>query len=111
MKLVVTGAEGRMGRMLIRAVAEAEGCTLSGALEREGSAVIGQDAGALAGLSPLGVAVSDDPLPIFAEADAVLDFTVPKATVAFADLAAQARIVHVIGTTGLSDDDLERLKA
>lgn len=111
LKIVVTGAEGRMGRMLIRAVAEAEGCVLSGAVEREGSHVVGHDAGTLAGLSPLGVEVSDDPLPIFAEADAVLDFTAPKATVAFAELAAQARIVHVVGTTGLSAEDLEKLKA
>jgi 4-hydroxy-tetrahydrodipicolinate reductase len=111
MKLVVVGAEGRMGRMLIRAVAEAEGCTLHGAVERAGSAVIGQDAGILAGLGELGVLVSDDPLSRFVAADGVLDFTAPAATVAFAELAAQARIVHVVGTTGLSEDDLTRLKA
>ena len=111
MKLVVTGAEGRMGKMLIRAVAETDGVSLSGAIEREGSDAIGQDAGVLAGLPPLGVAVSDDPLPIFAEADGVLDFTVPAATVAFAGLAAQARLVHVVGTTGLSEDDLKKLRA
>jgi 4-hydroxy-tetrahydrodipicolinate reductase len=111
LKLVVTGAEGRMGRMLIRAVAETPGCELTGAVERAGSHVLGTDAGVLAGLSPLGVDVSDDPLPLFAEADGVLDFTAPEATVFFAELAAQARIVHVVGTTGLSDDDLAKLKA
>ncbi|WP_375463317.1 4-hydroxy-tetrahydrodipicolinate reductase [uncultured Methylobacterium sp.] len=111
MRLVVVGADGRMGRMLIRAVAEAPGCTLSGAVEREGSAALGQDAGTLAGLSPLGVPVTDDPLAAFAGSDGVLDFTVPAATVFFAELAAQARIVHVIGTTGLSEDDLAKLRA
>ncbi|KQQ31386.1 4-hydroxy-tetrahydrodipicolinate reductase [Methylobacterium sp. Leaf123] len=111
MKLVVVGAEGRMGRMLIRAVAEAEGCTLHGAIERAGSAVLGRDAGLLAGIGELGVPVSDDPLSLFVAADGVLDFTAPAATVAFAELAAQARIVHVVGTTGLSEDDLTRLKA
>ncbi len=111
MRLVVVGASGRMGRMLIQAVAEAEGCTLSAAIEREGSPALGQDAGVLAGLAPLGVPVTDDPLPAFAEADGVLDFTAPAATVFYAELAAQARIVHVVGTTGLSPDDFAKLKA
>lgn len=111
MRLVVVGADGRMGRMLIKAVAEADGCTLSGAIAREGSPAMGEDAGTLAGVSPLGVQVTDDPLAAFAATDGVLDFTAPAATVHFAELAAQARIVHVVGTTGLSDEDLERLKA
>lgn len=111
MRLVVVGADGRMGRMLVKAVAEAEGCTLSAAIEREESAVLGQDAGTLAGLPALGVPVTDDPLAAFAAADGVLDFTIPAATVHFAELAAQARIVHIVGTTGLSEDDLAKLKA
>lgn len=111
MKLVVVGAEGRMGRMLIRAIAESEGCTLTGAVEREGSRALGQDAGTLAGIGELGVRVSDDPLPLFAAAEGVLDFTVPAASVFFAELAAQARIVHVVGTTGLSAEDFKKLEA
>ncbi|KQP58260.1 4-hydroxy-tetrahydrodipicolinate reductase [Methylobacterium sp. Leaf112] len=111
MRLVVVGAGGRMGRMLIRAVAEAEDCTLSGAIEREGAPVLGQDAGVLAGLAPLGVAVTDDPLPVFAAAEGVLDFTTPTATTFFAELAAQARIVHVVGTTGMEEADLAKLAA
>lgn len=111
MRLVVVGAEGRMGRMLVRAVAATEGCELSGAIEREGSSALGQDAGTLAGIKPLGVPVTDDPLPVFAAAEGVLDFTTPAATSFFAELAAQARIVHVVGTTGLSDADLARLAA
>jgi 4-hydroxy-tetrahydrodipicolinate reductase len=111
MRLVVVGAGGRMGRMLIRAVAETEGCILSGAIEREGAPVLGQDAGVLAGLAPLGVAVTDDPLPVFAAAEGVLDFTTPAATTFFAELAAQARIVHVVGTTGMEEADLAKLAA
>ena len=111
MRLVVVGADGRMGRMLIRAVAEAEGCTLSGAIEREGSPALGRDAGSLAGIEALGVPVTDDPLPVFAAAEGVLDFTVPAATTFFAELAAQARIVHVVGTTGLAEADLAKLAA
>ncbi len=105
MGLVVVGAGGRMGRTLIRTIAATDGVRLVGAVEREGADVLGQDAGTLAGLSPLGVAVSDDPLPLFARAEGVLDFTLPAATLGFAEIAAQARIVHVIGTTGLSADD------
>ncbi|GJD28856.1 4-hydroxy-tetrahydrodipicolinate reductase [Methylobacterium adhaesivum] len=111
MRLVVVGAGGRMGRMLIRAVAETEGCILSGAIERAGAPVLGQDAGVLAGLAPLGVAVTDDPLPVFAAAEGVLDFTTPAATTFFAELAAQARIVHVVGTTGMEEADLAKLAA
>jgi 4-hydroxy-tetrahydrodipicolinate reductase len=111
MRLVVVGAAGRMGRMLIRAVAETESCRLVGAIEREGSTALGHDAGLLAGTGLLEVDVTDDPLPVFAQADGVLDFTTPAATAAFAALAAQARIVHVVGTTGLADADFTKLEA
>ena len=105
MRLVVVGASGRMGRVLIRTVTETEGAVLVGAVERPGSPEIGRDAGDLAGIGKLGVEVSDDPLAAFAKADGVIDFTSPASTVHFAELAAQARIVHVIGTTGCSSAD------
>ncbi len=105
MKLVVVGAAGRMGRTLVRAIAETDGLTLSGALARDGSAAAGRDAGELAGIGPNGVAVTTDPLPLFAAADGVIDFSTPDASVLHAGYAAQARIVHVIGTTGCSDAD------
>jgi len=112
MRLVVTGAAGRMGRMLIKAIHETPGVALSGALERSGSSVLGQDAGTVAGLpAALGVAISDDPLALLLEAEGILDFSAPAATVEMSALAAQARIAHVIGTTGLSDEDLRRIGA
>lgn len=111
MRLVVTGAAGRMGRMLVAAVQACEGVTLAAALAREGSAALGQDAGVLAGLGPIGVPVTDDPLTAFVAADGVLDFSTPAASVGFAALAAQARIVHVIGTTGFAAADLDRIAA
>ena len=77
MKIAVTGAAGRMGRELIRAVHAMEGCVLGGAIEQEGSLALGQDAGLLAGLGKLGVVITDDALELFAKVDAVLDFTVP----------------------------------
>jgi 4-hydroxy-tetrahydrodipicolinate reductase len=100
-----------MGRTLARIVTETPGVTLAGAIEREGAPEIGADSGVLAGLPANGIAVTADALPVFAKADGVLDFTVPAATIAFAELAAQARIVHVIGTTGLSAGDEAKIKA
>lgn len=105
------GAAGRMGRELIRAAHAAEGCEIAGGTEAKGSEAIGADLGELAGLGALGAAVTDDPLALIARADAILDFTAPQASVAFAELAAQARIVHVIGTTGFSDEDEARIAA
>jgi 4-hydroxy-tetrahydrodipicolinate reductase len=111
MRLVVTGAAGRMGRMLVRTIAETPGVVLAAALETVGSPNLGKDAGALAGLGELGVAISADPLQAVLHADGIVDFSTPAATVEFVALAAQARIVHVIGTTGLSPDDLKRIAA
>jgi len=98
------GAGGRMGGELIRA-AIAGGCSLAGAIERPGSPLLGRDAAMAAGLEPIGVPITDDALELIARCDAILDFTMPSATVDFAALAANARIVHVIGTTGFSPDD------
>ncbi|HEY0291727.1 MAG TPA: 4-hydroxy-tetrahydrodipicolinate reductase [Hansschlegelia sp.] len=111
MRLIVAGAAGRMGRALVRAISETDGVELSGAFERPGSPALGKDAGELAGVGPLGVAISDDPLSLVVEADGVLDFTTPDATVALSEFAAQGRIVHVIGTTGLDEPHLARLDA
>jgi 4-hydroxy-tetrahydrodipicolinate reductase len=111
MKIAVTGAAGRMGREAIRAVHAMDGCTLAGAIEQKGSLALGQDAGLLAGLGKLGTLISDDPLELFAKVEGVLDFTEPAASVEFAGLAANARIVHVIGTTGLRERDIEKIEA
>jgi 4-hydroxy-tetrahydrodipicolinate reductase len=111
MRIAVLGAAGRMGQALTRALAETEGCVVAGGLEAEGSPAIGRDIGVVAGLDELGATITGDPLPLFTHVDGVLDFTSPAATVAFAGLAAQARIVHVIGTTGFADDDLAKLDA
>lgn len=99
--ITVTGASGRMGQMLVKGIAAHPGATLVGCIERPGHAWIGQDIGTCMGGPALGVTVSDDPLDAFAKSQAVIDFTAPAATVAFAALAAQARAVHVVGTTGL----------
>lgn len=109
--IVITGASGRMGQMLVRTVMASGACRLSGVLERAGHDWIGQDIGVAMGGPEAGLLVSDDPVETFAAAQAVIDFTSPSATTGFAELAAQARAVHVIGTTGLSDADIEKLEA
>ena len=111
MKLAIVGPAGRMGRELVRAVHAIDGCVLTGGVAPKGSIAVGQDVGLLAGLGKLTVYITDDPLEIAAKVDGILDFTVPKATVEIAGLAANARIVHVIGTTGLSQDDEAKIKA
>jgi 4-hydroxy-tetrahydrodipicolinate reductase len=109
--VTVTGASGRMGRMLVAAVLENPACRLVGATDRPGADWIGRDLGEAMGGKPLGVTVEDDPLEAFARSLAVLDFTTPEASVAHADIAAQARLVHVIGTTGFGSEHLARIGA
>jgi len=98
-----------MGQMLTRAVLASDACQLVGVLERAGHDWVGRDIGVAMGGAAVGVIVSDDAVATFAKAQAVIDFTTPAATVGFAELAAQARAVHVIGTTGLSEDDIAKL--
>lgn len=107
----IVGVAGRMGRMLVEAVDEAEEAVLVGVTERTEHPWIGQDLGEMLGLAARGLVVEDDPLEAFARARAVLDFTAPAPTLAHAALAAQARLVHVIGTTGMVEADLVRLGA
>jgi len=105
MRVVIAGAGGRMGRTLIHAVAATKGLTLAGAVEAPGAAVIGRDAGELAGLGRNGITVTSDVAPLLKEADGLIEFTIPAATLVFAELTAAAGLVHVIGTTGHSAEE------
>lgn len=109
--IVITGASGRMGQMLVRAVLASDAARLVGCVERAGNPWVGRDIGECLGGQSVGVLVTDDALEAFAKAQAVIDFTTPAATVEFAALAAQARAVHVIGTTGLEADHLAKISA
>ena len=111
MRLVVVGAAGRMGRTIVRLIEETDGATLSGALEQADSHALGEDAGLIAGCQHRGVRVSDDALPLVVDAHGIIDFSTPETSVALAALAAQARIVHVIGTTGFSPGHLAAIEA
>lgn len=111
MKLVVVGAAGKMGQALIRAISASEDLLLFAAIDQKNSPANGKDAGLLAGIGKTGILISDDPLPAIAKADGIIDFTAPSATIEYAGYAAQARIAHIIGTTGLSADDEQKIKA
>lgn len=111
MKIAVMGAAGRMGRELVRAVHAMPGCRVAGGAELPGSTAIGADAGALAGIGDIGAPITSDALELFARVDGVIDFTSPASSVEFAGLAANARIVHVLGTTGLSETDEAAIRA
>ncbi len=102
MRVVIAGAGGRMGRALIHAVTATEGLALGGAVEASSSAVIGRDSGELAGLGPNGIKVTSDVAAALKDADGVIEFTIPAATLALAELTAAAGKVHIIGTTGHS---------
>ena len=107
--IAITGASGRMGQTLVKVVNENDKVRLVGAVERAGHPWIGQDLGEAMGGVPLGVTVTDQAVDAFAPAQAIIDFTSPEATLEFAELAAQARAVHVIGTTGMSEAQISAL--
>jgi len=107
--ITITGASGRMGQMLVTLVSADDRVRLVGAIERAGHEWVGQDIGTAMGGAALGVIVTDDPDEGLAPAQAVIDFTAPEATIEFANLAARNKMVHVIGTTGMSADQIAKL--
>jgi 4-hydroxy-tetrahydrodipicolinate reductase len=110
-KTVVTGGAGRMGRTLLSLLFESDEFEVLGATEREGHLLLGSDIGELAGGAKTGKLLTSDLLDLIRHADAVLDFTSPENSVEVAALAAQARIVHVLGTTGFNAAEDAKIKA
>ncbi|MFN0182855.1 MAG: 4-hydroxy-tetrahydrodipicolinate reductase [Aquabacterium sp.] len=108
LRIAVAGASGRMGRMLIDAIAAAPDCTLGGALDITGSPALGQDAGAYAGRHT-GVPITDDLRQGLGQADVLIDFTRPEGTLAHLEACAQVGVGMVIGTTGFSPPQRERI--
>jgi 4-hydroxy-tetrahydrodipicolinate reductase len=102
-RVVVTGVAGRMGIQIVRLVRASEGMALAGAVERPG-APVGQDAGVLAGLGPIGVVVVDDLAKALPGADVVIDFTSHEASVRHAELCAERGVALVIGSTGFTPE-------
>ena len=100
-RIAIVGAAGRMGRTLVQAVHETPGLELTVAVERPGSGLLGSDAGELAGVGRLGVAVTDDLAAAVDRFDTLIDFTTPSATLAHLALCRAHGRRAVIGTTGL----------
>src|SRR5205814_584290 len=103
-RIAVAGAAGRMGQTIVRSILDDRECTLVGAIEYSGHACVDADAGAACGREPVGVAITSDWVSASRNADALLDFTTPAVSADFARKAADAGIVHVIGTTGFNQE-------
>jgi len=110
MKVIVTGASGRMGRMLVKAIENSDGVELVGATERAGSALLATDAGNLAGIGALGVSLVDD-LSQCEAADVLIDFTAPQACLEHAKFVTEKNMAMVIGTTGFEPVQMNALKS
>ncbi len=105
LKIGIVGCGGRMGRMLVAEISKTEGAAVCGGTEPDGSPLLGKDMGTLAGIEPLLIEINNDPRSLFEKSDAVIDFTSPMATVEHSKLAAEYGKIHVIGTTGLSNEE------
>jgi 4-hydroxy-tetrahydrodipicolinate reductase len=108
-RIAIPGAAGRMGRNLIDACHRAEGLTLGVATERSGHDMLGRDAGFVAGVGELGVAINDDLENVADRFDVLIDFTAPAATLAHLDICRRYGKRIVIGTTGFSDDQKQQI--
>lgn len=102
-RIAVVGAGGRMGKTLIEAVSQAEGMCLGAATERPGSSLIGTDAGELAAVGRLDVAVAESLASVVDDFDVMIDFTAPAATMEHLTICRGSGKRMVIGTTGLDD--------
>lgn len=111
MKIGIVGCGGRMGRMLVHAVLNTGGVSLSGGTEQRGDEAVGRDLAELVGGTACGRHVGSDPEPLFASSDAVIDFTSPSATALHSRLAVRHGTALVVGTTGLGVEENESLSA
>ena len=102
-RVAIAGAGGRMGRQLIQAALQMEGVALGAALEREGSSLVGSDAGELAGAGKAGVAVQSSLAAVKDDFDVLIDFTRPEGTLNHLAFCRDHGKGMVIGTTGFDD--------
>ena len=111
LKIAVTGVSGRMGRMLVETIDDSEAARLTAAVERPGHDWIGRDLGTMLGGAERGVTVTDDITQALSVSEAVIDFTAPAASIAFARAAAARGAIHVIGTTGMTAEEIAAFDA
>ncbi|WP_198329083.1 4-hydroxy-tetrahydrodipicolinate reductase [Psychrobacter faecalis] len=106
----VIGAGGRMGRMLIEAVQDNPQTTLNAAIERQGSSLVGADAGEVAAIGRLNVQIVDDLKAVINDIDVLIDFSLPDATKQNMQICAANKVAMVIGTTGFNEQQEQVLK-
>ncbi|WP_407965299.1 4-hydroxy-tetrahydrodipicolinate reductase [Bartonella sp. C271] len=111
MRLAIVGANGKMGRELITALQYRQDVKLSAAIVRKGSPFVGEDASILIGSNPLKIRITDDFEDAFSNAECILDFSQPQASIIYADYAAQKGLIHIIGTTGFSKKEERQIAA
>lgn len=109
-KAIVCGAAGRMGQRMVNLMKDDQGLVLVGAVERAGHPMVGRDAGEVAAIGPAGVTIVDDLAKVMGEGEVIIDFTNPATSLVHVRMAAEHGKDMVIGTTGFSKEDLERLK-
>lgn len=110
LRIAVVGAGGRMGRQLIQAISKADGVQLTAAFEREGSSLVGSDAGELAGIGHNGITVSDNLAQQADNFDVLIDFTRPEGTLAHLAFCSANNKKMVIGTTGFDEQGKQAIK-
>ena len=110
LRVAISGVSGRMGNVLVHALAEAEDMSLGAAFEDAKDGSVGCDAGEVAGVGKIGVIVSDSPLEKLDDFDVVIDFSVPEATMSLVEICQDHCKAMVIGTTGFNDSQLAALR-
>jgi 4-hydroxy-tetrahydrodipicolinate reductase len=108
-KIAVTGAGGRMGKAIIEAIEQAEGVELGAAIERPGSSLVGADAGEVAGVGKLGVAIAENLSAVTDKFDVLIEFTIPEVTAHHLEICRAAGKRIVIGTTGMTEQQKEAI--
>ncbi|HEY7747744.1 MAG TPA: 4-hydroxy-tetrahydrodipicolinate reductase [Aestuariivirgaceae bacterium] len=111
MKIAIAGAAGKMGRVLTRIASETSDIEIAGGLESDKSTYLGADIGELAGIKRLGKSITSNATDLLPEIQCFIDFSSPSATSSLSEVCAKAGLIHIIGTTGLSEQDEARIKA
>jgi 4-hydroxy-tetrahydrodipicolinate reductase len=108
-RAIVAGAAGRMGGRIIQAIGERDDILLAGAFERNDHPLVGQDAGQVAGLGPIGIPIGGSLGEVADKGDVLIDFTSPEATFEHVRAASTRGLSVVIGTTGISGQAAEKV--
>lgn len=110
-RVAIAGAAGRMGRTLIEALSQDSSCRLVAALEHEGNALLGSDAGTVAGVGALKVSISDDLNAVVQACDVLIDFTIADVSMHHLEACVRHGRRAVVGTTGFSAEQRARIDA